>query len=605
MIVLRKTSKTLQPCDLEPLSGPWATREIHLISCHLQRNRHFLYANLLVEELLYKKIIDSPQTFERSTKFALSMPDEDEDGVGQTLHFHSLSWDGLWRVWWLGKIGYNCYLVRLSDASLWLPLSSLPVKSAFLHWASRASLQLFSYRCRFFHVAMKESSSLAVWSMSRHVSSVHPACGDSGFSSCCWSRWSIELYPFFLQVLKQSFAWRYSRCASVFPQRDLFKKTKYGMKSVSNFSLVNCFVSRRFESKLLTILQPFPLLPFRTDVVQAWKRDFVQLLSAFFASSQYLSTHFFARPTMSQDQATVFAWDVSQPRNFSIAPPRFVIRTFYLYSSTVLSFDLHSRWVHPQYAWSRNDVGSLQINEFHQFLSHGVEVSLPSQPIFMSSTCTDNNGPCFRCTNRHFQFGTSSYPSRSRTFFKSSFPQQSDHTDFVQDEPQDLRCLTKISATCVVEDVSKYLDIPTLEFWAIWEHPPSLPERMLIRRQLSITVRQSCKDIHYICCCHLRRRWALFSKDCMGSRVVSHNVTSEHDTSFALLECFVLAPHFLWWQMSINVAKWTVLRSSLCFQNDLSFALYLGHLPCWQFFELLSLFLHSGFCIREFAPLGA
>ena len=39
-----------------------------------------------------------------------------------------------------------------------------------------------------------------------------------------------------------------------------------------------------------------------------------------------------------------------------------------------------------------------------------------------------------------------------------------DHTDFVQEEPQDLQCSTRILATCVVEDVSKYLDILTLEF---------------------------------------------------------------------------------------------------------------------------------------------
>ena len=48
-------------------------------------------------------------------------------------------------------------------------------------------------------------------------------------------------------------------------------------------------------------------------------------------------------------------------------------------------------------------------------------------------------------------------------------------TDFAQDVPRDLRCSTKISATCVVEDVSIYLDILTLEFKSIpnWKLSPN------------------------------------------------------------------------------------------------------------------------------------
>ena len=51
---------------------------------------------------------------------------------------------------------------------------------------------------------------------------------------------------------------------------------------------------------------------------------------------------------------------------------------------------------------------------------------------------------------------------------------------------------------------------------------------------LSIAVWWSCHDIHYFCCCHLRRRRALLSKDCKGSRVAV--VTSEHDSSCTLLK---------------------------------------------------------------------
>ena len=43
----------------------------------------------------------------------------------------------------------------------------------------------------------------------------------------------------------------------------------------------------------------------------------------------------------------------------------------------------------------------------------------------------------------------------------------------------------------------------------------------------------------------------------------------------------------------------------LSFQDDLSFALYLGHLPSWQLFErLLFLISTAAFCIRDFQRLG-
>ena len=43
-----------------------------------------------------------------------------------------------------------------------------------------------------------------------------------------------------------------------------------------------------------------------------------------------------------------------------------------------------------------------------------------------------------------------------------------------------------ILAICVVEDVSKHLDILILEFRAIWEHPPILPECTRMLHQLLV-----------------------------------------------------------------------------------------------------------------------
>ena len=73
------------------------------------------------------------------------------------------------------------------------------------------------------------------------------------------------------------------------------------------------------------------------------------------------------------------------------------------------------------------------------------------------------NTPCFRWTKRHSQFGTFVHPSSIGTSSKC----------LSHKRPEE-EWLTTIWAICVVEDVSIYLDILTLEFWAIWERPPIL-----------------------------------------------------------------------------------------------------------------------------------
>ena len=65
--------------------------------------------------------------------------------------------------------------------------------------------------------------------------------------------------------------------------------------------------------------------------------------------------------------------------------------------------------------------------------------------------------------------------------------QVSHHNDVVQEEPHDLRCSTKILATCDAEDVSIHMDILTLEFWAILELLSfSLGYILLILRRLLV-----------------------------------------------------------------------------------------------------------------------
>ena len=106
--------------------------------------------------------------------------------------------------------------------------------------------------------------------------------------------------------------------------------------------------------------------------------------------------------------------------------------------------------------------------------------------ILMSSTQTDKISPCVPMNQQAFPIRYFSYTSFPFKLSRTVFPTRGQHvgvrTDVVPEEPLGLQCKTMILATCVVEDVSIYLDILTLEFWAMLELPPSLIECMLIRR---------------------------------------------------------------------------------------------------------------------------
>ena len=91
-----------------------------------------------------------------------------------------------------------------------------------------------------------------------------------------------------------------------------------------------------------------------------------------FASSQHLSTHFFAFPSISYDHANFFAWGFSHSNNFSSAPAEIRDSTMALFWSIILSFGVPSRWVHPKYTWSRDDVGSPRSTSFINFFHLGL-----------------------------------------------------------------------------------------------------------------------------------------------------------------------------------------------------------------------------------------
>ena len=164
---------------------------------------------------------------------------------------------------------------------------------------------------------------------------------------------------------------------------------------------------------------------------------------------------------------------------------------------------------------------------------------------------------------------------------------------------------TMILAICLVEDVSIYLDRLTLKFWAVWEHLPSLPECMLIRRQLLVHHRKVLSQWHpwlllqsfetqtsraqwtlhrlqsRLLQCHLGVRFDLYTSENVGSNSA-----------------------FLRWQMSINVAKWTSFLS-LC-ASWITFCLLLTLSNCQA--AIVSSFFHSlstAAAHPEFSSLGA
>ena len=234
--------------------------------------------------------------------------------------------------------------------------------------------------------------------------------------------------------------------------------------------------------------------------------------------------------------------------------------------------------MHPKCMWPRTDVVS-SISTFFIKFFHMATIFCCFSAILMSSAYTDRDKSCFRWTNIHSQFGK----------------------NFVQEVSQNLQFTTWFwFSNYVVEDVSKHLEIPNWEFWAIWEHPSTLPKcwqilhhlldhpALVILQQRPWLLRQSSGT----------QTSPISVKNCWSSRVVFYNVQAEHESAFVLRKFLVLTPHFLKRHMSINVAKKTCFVS-LCFQNNLLFALDFVQLPSWNRLDLLPFLFHCSFCIRN------
>ena len=233
--------------------------------------------------------------------------------------------------------------------------------------------------------------------------------------------------------------------------------------------------------------------------------------------------------------------------------------------------------------------GFVKIYKFQNFLSHG---SHKNNPRFRpssnntSSNCLSHNSPAKRWLYRFHWRGTTG--SSMLDHDVGHFASWKTHRNIWLDSdlgilrPSNFTWVEAHTASAARPSQPSNLGDPNIwsfrfwEFWAIWEHPPILPEcRQILQHNLRIL-----HDVHDFCSNHLGHRRALFSENCVGSRVVFYNVSQQHDSAFAL---WVPTPHF-WGD------KCPSMKQS-GFQNNLVLALpsWDCSIPCPRIFSIRNL----------------
>ena len=179
-----------------------------------------------------------------------------------------------------------------------------------------------------------------------------------------------------------------------------------------NIDILEQFVSKQWISLQLI---HFLLLQIDDNPCMGSRLWIIHFSVVLFASSQYISTHFFAWPSISRDHVEMFASCLPEKGSFSFAPAEILDSNIFLKLSTTSLLVSHSRWVQPKSTWSRNDVGSPKSTSFVSIFHIGSRFCFfPAN--YMSSTYTDKNNPFPRWTKRHSQFGIFSQPCFNRIF---------------------------------------------------------------------------------------------------------------------------------------------------------------------------------------------
>ena len=196
----------------------------------------------------------------------------------------------------------------------------------------------------------------------------------------------------------------------------------------------------------------------------------------------------------------------------------------------------------------------------------------------MSSTSTDKNNPFWRCTNQHSHLETFSQPCCNKIFLNCL-----SHNSPAKGWPYRFRSRRTTGSSILDHDFGHLCRGRRIQMSGhsdlgiICEHLPFLLGYKQILRPLL-------------------GWWALFSEYCIGSRVVFHNVSSKHNSSFVLLE--------LWLQLRIlwmtQVQQWSKVNFSvvfLCLFYDLLLAFHFFYIPCWNCLKLFPFLLHCCLCI--------
>ena len=295
----------------------------------------------------------------------------------------------------------------------------------------------------------------------------------------------------------------------------------------------NTSISRQFVSKLLKILQLIPITPVWTDgrPNKDEKLCKVPPLSCLPVHSvtQNIFEHVLpCRLTTLRFVCEVFAIPVifccsAETRDSNI----------FVYCSIIVWFGLHSRWVHPKYTWLRNDVGS-SISTFFITLFHIGATFCFFPAILMSS---HKNWPALFTMNEHTLPVRNILPAMFWwSLLEFSFPQQSRQWMAVQISFKTYDWVFNF-LTWFWPFVSwkTYPNFWTFwlrnleEFWSILQFYLGVGRHCI--SCLSFATWQSCNNIHDLCSSHLWCRWALFSEDCVGSRIVLYNLSSEGSSS--------------------------------------------------------------------------
>ena len=156
--------------------------------------------------------------------------------------------------------------------------------------------------------------------------------------------------------------------------------------------------------------------------------------------------------------------------------------------------------------------------------------------MLISSTFSDRNKACFRCTKIHSQFGIFSYPSfkkaSSNCLLHNKPRLMDDRTSFLQEVRRALQLSQWIWPFV---SWKTYPNICTFWFWNFEQSGSSLPNFTWVYAD---TASAACPSQPgnlaltsiIFCSSHLGRRRALFSEDCVGCRIVLYNVHLEHDS---------------------------------------------------------------------------